>query len=126
MTADVKDVGYVVVRFLFIFLVSSLSYSYQNFDFPNNCEDYIHRIGRTGVRGVVSVGDIDESYHSLQQRAGAKGVSYTYFTTESSKSARDLLSILREAKASIPHELEQMAMYSGGRRSSSFLRGWQS
>lgn len=24
--------------------------SYQNYDFPNNCEDYIHRIGRTGVR----------------------------------------------------------------------------
>jgi hypothetical protein len=22
---------------------------YQNYDFPNNCEDYIHRIGRTGV-----------------------------------------------------------------------------
>lgn len=22
----------------------------QNYDFPNNCEDYIHRIGRTGVR----------------------------------------------------------------------------
>lgn len=21
----------------------------QNYDFPNNCEDYIHRIGRTGV-----------------------------------------------------------------------------
>ena len=22
---------------------------HQNYDFPNNCEDYIHRIGRTGV-----------------------------------------------------------------------------
>ncbi|KZP28263.1 hypothetical protein FIBSPDRAFT_267647 [Athelia psychrophila] len=30
---DVKDVGYVI-----------------NYDFPNNCEDYIRRIGRTGVR----------------------------------------------------------------------------
>ena len=22
---------------------------FQNYDFPNNCEDYVHRIGRTGV-----------------------------------------------------------------------------
>ncbi|KAG2364558.1 hypothetical protein BDR07DRAFT_775710 [Suillus spraguei] len=57
---DVKDVGYVI-----------------NYDFPNNCEDYIHRIGRTG-------------------RAGMKGTSYTYFTTDNSKSA------------------QEMAMYSGG------------
>ncbi|KAJ7117289.1 hypothetical protein C8R46DRAFT_192020 [Mycena filopes] len=59
--ADVKDVGYVI-----------------NYDFPNNCEDYIHRIGRTG-------------------RAGSKGTSYTYFTTDNAKSARDLLAILKEA-----------------------------
>ncbi|KAG2103190.1 P-loop containing nucleoside triphosphate hydrolase protein [Suillus cothurnatus] len=32
---DVKDVGYVI-----------------NYDFPNNCEDYIHRIGRTGRAGM--------------------------------------------------------------------------
>ncbi|KAG1835160.1 P-loop containing nucleoside triphosphate hydrolase protein [Suillus variegatus] len=75
---DVKDVGYVI-----------------NYDFPNNCEDYIHRIGRTG-------------------RAGMKGTSYTYFTTDNSKSARELISILREAKADVPQQLEEMAMYSGG------------
>lgn len=46
---DVKDIKYVI-----------------NYDFPNNCEDYIHRIGRTG-------------------RGGATGTSYTYFTTENSK-----------------------------------------
>jgi hypothetical protein len=28
-------------------------YFYQNYDFPNNCEDYIHRIGRTGVSLVA-------------------------------------------------------------------------
>ncbi|KAG6369388.1 P-loop containing nucleoside triphosphate hydrolase protein [Boletus reticuloceps] len=79
---DVKDVGYVI-----------------NYDFPNNCEDYIHRIGRTG-------------------RAGMKGTSYTYFTTDNSKSARELISILREAKAHVPPQLEEMAMYStGGGRS---------
>ncbi|TFK47757.1 DEAD-domain-containing protein [Heliocybe sulcata] len=75
---DVKDVGYVI-----------------NYDFPNNCEDYIHRIGRTG-------------------RAGMKGTSYTYFTTDNAKSARDLLNILREAKAEIPPQLEEMSMFSGG------------
>ncbi|KAH0584943.1 ATP-dependent RNA helicase dbp2 [Termitomyces sp. 'cryptogamus'] len=75
---DVKDVGYVI-----------------NYDFPNNCEDYIHRIGRTG-------------------RAGSKGTSYTYFTTDNAKSARELVNILREAKAVVPPQLEEMAMYGGG------------
>jgi hypothetical protein len=36
-----------------------------NYDYPNNSEDYIHRIGRTG-------------------RAGAKGTAITFFTTDSS------------------------------------------
>jgi ATP-dependent RNA helicase DDX5/DBP2 len=75
---DVKDIKYVI-----------------NYDFPNNCEDYIHRIGRTG-------------------RAGNTGVSYTYFTAENSKQARELVGILRESKADIPPELEQMGMYGGG------------
>ncbi|OCF40589.1 ATP-dependent RNA helicase DBP2-A [Kwoniella heveanensis CBS 569] len=75
---DVKDISYVI-----------------NYDFPNNCEDYIHRIGRTG-------------------RAGRKGTSYTYFTTDNSKQARELVQILRESKSEVPPELEQMAMYGGG------------
>jgi len=75
---DVKDVGYVI-----------------NYDFPNNCEDYIHRIGRTG-------------------RAGQKGVSFTYFTTDNAKQARELITILREAKADVPSQLEEMGMYGGG------------
>ncbi|KAG6333331.1 hypothetical protein ID866_5764 [Astraeus odoratus] len=47
-------------------------------------------------------------------RAGMKGTSYTYFTTENAKSARELINILREAKATVPPQLEEMAMYSGG------------
>ncbi|CAD0046877.1 unnamed protein product [Aureobasidium pullulans] len=43
-----------------------------NYDYPNNSEDYIHRIGRTG-------------------RAGAMGTAITFFTTENSKQARDLM-----------------------------------
>lgn len=36
----------------------------MNYDYPNNSEDYVHRIGRTG-------------------RAGKKGTAVTFFTTES-------------------------------------------
>ena len=35
-----------------------------NYDYPNNSEDYVHRIGRTG-------------------RAGKKGTAITLFTTDS-------------------------------------------
>ncbi|KAF2733115.1 hypothetical protein EJ04DRAFT_295727 [Polyplosphaeria fusca] len=38
-----------------------------NYDYPNNSEDYVHRIGRTG-------------------RAGAKGTAITLFTSDSSRS----------------------------------------
>jgi len=44
---DVKDITHVL-----------------NYDYPNNTEDYVHRIGRTG-------------------RAGRKGTAITFFTTES-------------------------------------------
>jgi hypothetical protein len=51
---------------------------------------------------------------SSLQRAGMKGVSYTYFTTENAKSARELIVILREASAHVPPQLEEMAMFGGG------------
>ncbi|KEI40324.1 uncharacterized protein L969DRAFT_86960 [Mixia osmundae IAM 14324] len=62
---------------------------------PNQIEDYIHRIGRTG-------------------RAGRKGTAYSYFTPEQSKLARDLAKILADAKQNVPPELAQMSMYGGG------------
>ena len=43
-----------------------------------------------------------------------KGTSYTYFTTENAKSARDLVAILKEAKATVPPALEEMTMFGGG------------
>ena len=43
-----------------------------------------------------------------------KGTSYTYFTTDNAKSARELIAILREAKANAPSQLEEMAMFGGG------------
>ncbi|KAJ3081376.1 putative ATP-dependent RNA helicase ddx5 [Rhizoclosmatium hyalinum] len=66
-----------------------------NFDFPNNIEDYVHRIGRTG-------------------RAKTTGTAYTFFTTENAKQARDLLGILEEAKQEIPPQLREMAFAGGG------------
>jgi len=75
---DVKDVGYVI-----------------NYDFPNNCEDYVHRIGRTG-------------------RAGRKGTAFTYFTTENAKAASELVAILQDGKQVIPPQLEEMARFGGG------------
>jgi ATP-dependent RNA helicase DDX5/DBP2 len=49
-----------------------------NYDMPNNAEDYVHRIGRTG-------------------RAGTKGTSYSFFTTDNGKLARELLGLLKES-----------------------------
>ena len=48
------------------------------------------------------------------QRAGMKGTSYTYFTTDNAKQARELIGILREANATVPPQLEEMSMYGGG------------
>jgi ATP-dependent RNA helicase DDX5/DBP2 len=82
-----------------------------NYDYPNNSEDYIHRIGRTG-------------------RAGAKGTAITFFTTDSmfypftiddlannfpdQKQARDLVNVLTEAKQQIDPRLAEMTRYGGG------------
>lgn len=66
-----------------------------NYDYPNNSEDYVHRIGRTG-------------------RAGAKGTAITFFTTENSKQARDLVSVLSESKQQIDPRLHELARYGGG------------
>lgn len=68
-----------------------------NYDFPNNVEDYVHRIGRTG-------------------RAGAKGAAITYFTQKDSRKAKQLIEVLTEAKQEVPPELQNMGGgYGGGR-----------
>ncbi|KAI6784754.1 ATP-dependent RNA helicase dbp-2 [Emericellopsis cladophorae] len=66
-----------------------------NYDYPNNSEDYIHRIGRTG-------------------RAGNKGTAITLFTTDNQKQARDLVNVLQEAKQNIDPRLVEMTRYGGG------------
>merc|ERR1712139_254664 len=70
---DVKDIKYVI-----------------NYDFPNNIEDYVHRVGRTG-------------------RAGATGSSYTFFTQDKFKHAKALVDVLQEANQPVPEELEKLA-----------------
>jgi len=75
---DVKEIKYVI-----------------NYDFPNQIEDYVHRVGRTG-------------------RAGATGSSYTFFTADKSRHAGDLIRVLREANQPVPEELEKLGGGGGG------------
>lgn len=67
-----------------------------NYDYPNNSEDYIHRIGRTA-------------------RSQKTGTAYTFFTPNNFKQAGDLVSVLREANQAINPKLLQMAEDRGGR-----------
>eukprot|EP00882_Tetradesmus_deserticola_P019349 GHRQ01020822.1.p2 GENE.GHRQ01020822.1~~GHRQ01020822.1.p2 ORF type:complete len:133 (-),score=30.87 GHRQ01020822.1:142-540(-) len=75
---DVKDIKVVV-----------------NYDMPNNAEDYVHRIGRTG-------------------RAGATGTSYSFFTAANGRLARDIIKIMREANQVVSPALDQLAATSTG------------
>jgi ATP-dependent RNA helicase DDX5/DBP2 len=75
---DVKDVRMVI-----------------NFDFPNNMEDYIHRIGRTA-------------------RAGAKGTSVAFITLKNARHARELMKILQESDNVVPPQLAVIAQSGGG------------
>lgn len=59
-----------------------------NYDFPNDIENYVHRIGRTG-------------------RSNAKGTSITLFTDEDANQAKKLIEIMKEAEQEIPKELYQ-------------------
>merc|ERR1711988_1541286 len=57
-----------------------------NYDFPLDIENYIHRIGRTG-------------------RAGKKGSSMTYITSDECRYAKKLKKILIESNQKVPDEL---------------------
>ena len=69
-----------------------------NFDVPNDIEEYVHRIGRTG-------------------RVGNLGLATTFFNETNTSLARDLRDLLAEAKQEVPGWLETMASemrYGGG------------
>eukprot|EP01127_Copromyxa_protea_P009294 TRINITY_DN2177_c0_g2_i2.p1 TRINITY_DN2177_c0_g2~~TRINITY_DN2177_c0_g2_i2.p1 ORF type:complete len:636 (-),score=160.68 TRINITY_DN2177_c0_g2_i2:55-1962(-) len=76
---DVKDIDFVI-----------------NYDFPNDIETYIHRIGRTA-------------------RAGRTGTAITYFTEADAALASDLIDVLKEAKQEVPSELIDLKNRRGGR-----------
>lgn len=61
-----------------------------NYDYPQSSEDYIHRIGRTG-------------------RQNTTGTSYTFFTEDNAKQAKDLVNVLLEAKQDVDTDLKEMA-----------------
>jgi len=66
-----------------------------NFDMPNNMEDYVHRIGRTG-------------------RAGKKGTAVSFFVGEKNgRMAKDLMEILKRTNQNIPPELNALSSFSG-------------
>lgn len=71
-----------------------------NYDFPQNTEDYVHRIGRTG-------------------RAGAKGNAYTFFTQRDAKKAAGLIKIMELAEQVVPQDLRDMAARAPQMRGSS-------
>lgn len=69
-----------------------------NYDLPNDIDDYVHRIGRTG-------------------RAGNTGVATSFFNRANRGIARDMIHILKEANQEVPDFLDVIA------RESSFGRG---
>lgn len=78
-----------------------------NYDFPQNCEDYIHRVGRTG-------------------RAGNLGTAITFFDPRNdAKHSRKLVTLLEKNQQEVPNELRALASNSRnyGRTNSRFGRG---
>lgn len=70
-----------------------------NFDLPNDIDDYVHRIGRTG-------------------RAGKTGLATAFFNENNSSLARPLAELMQEANQEVPAWLSRYASrasYGGGR-----------
>lgn len=61
-----------------------------NFDYPNSSEDYVHRIGRTG-------------------RSSQTGTAFTFVTPNNARQAKDLISVLQEAKQVVNPKLFELA-----------------
>lgn len=70
-----------------------------NFDLPNDIDDYVHRIGRTG-------------------RAGKSGLATAFFNENNQSLARPLAELMQEANQEVPEWLVRYASrasYGGGR-----------
>ncbi|CAN8279908.1 unnamed protein product [Cochlearia groenlandica] len=73
-----------------------------NFDLPNDIDDYVHRIGRTG-------------------RAGKSGVATAFFNENNSSMARPLAELMQEANQEVPEWLTRYASrasFGGGKKRS--------
>lgn len=69
-----------------------------NFDLPNDIDDYVHRIGRTG-------------------RAGKSGLATAFFNENNSSMARSLAELMQESNQEVPVWLSRYAArpsYGGG------------
>merc|ERR1711957_737948 len=68
-----------------------------NFDFPNDMESYVHRIGRTG-------------------RAGKKGFAVSFFVQmKNGRMAKELIEILNRTQQHVDPALNALASFSGNR-----------
>jgi ATP-dependent RNA helicase DDX3X len=70
-----------------------------NFDLPNDIDDYVHRIGRTG-------------------RAGKSGLATAFFNENNSSMARSLAELMQESNQEVPAWLSRYAArssFGGGR-----------
>lgn len=72
-----------------------------NFDYPNNSEDYVHRIGRTG-------------------RHDKTGTAYTFFTPSNANKAKDLVAVLQEANQVVNPKLYELVSNTGFGKSKKF------
>jgi len=75
-----------------------------NYDFANNCDDYVHRIGRTG-------------------RAGAFGTAVTFFDpSQDLRKAGPLVRLLQKSGQEVPQDLQALASRGGRGGGSRFGR----
>lgn len=77
-----------------------------NYDFPQSCEDYVHRIGRTGRKGKKGV-HLSAVYFS--QSSDSTGDAFTFFTQKNARHASELVRIMMEAHQQIPPSLQELA-----------------
>lgn len=73
-----------------------------NFDLPNNIDDYVHRIGRTG-------------------RAGRKGAAISFVSEKNKPILRELYDLMKENHQEVPSWFEQLAL--AGSSASSYSSG---
>jgi len=76
-----------------------------NFDFPPNCDSYVHRIGRT-ARGSQT-----------------EGLAIAFFTRDDQSNAKELIGILKNAGQNVPDELANMSGRSSSFGKNNFRRG---